>query len=302
MTIDFRLRPPFGSFLDTFMFAPRPTDPDPVTIGGLSMDLVDGASFTQRSMPAFFDEMDSAGIDLGVVVGRTGPQPWQQVANDDVLELVQRWPDKFVGVGTVAPAHADPIGEIDRLAAAGIVGLAFDNGYWDLADDDESLLPIYDRAAEHGLMLMLTDSVWIGADLDIPNPVHLQRVALRYPQTPIIAAHGNWPWVTQLCAVAFQCPNVYLLPDCYLNMPNMPGVQDYVRSANYFLGHRLLFGSAYPVRPLGEAVQRFSELDFASDTIRQQCLSGSAERLLGRAGSSVGAAAAVHDQLGARDE
>jgi uncharacterized protein len=302
VTIDFRLRPPFGSFLDTFMFAPRDPAPDPVTVGGLAMDLVDGASFTERSMDAFLDEMDAAGIDFGVVVGRTGPHPVQQVDNDDVLELVRRWPERFTGFGSVAPAHPDPIAEIDRLAREGIRGLAFDNGYWDLADDDESLFPIYDRAAEHGLMLMLTDSVWIGADLDISNPIHLQRVALRYPEVPIIAAHGNWPWVTTLCGVAFQCPNVYLLPDCYLNMPNMPGVQDYVRSANYFLGHRLLFGSAYPVRPLGEAVQRFSALDFRSEQVLQQCLTGSAERLLGRAAPSVGSPAAVDDQFGAGDE
>jgi len=61
----------------------------------------------------------------------------------------------------------------------------------------------------------------------------------------------------------------------------MPGANEYVKAANYYLGHRLLFASSYPVRPLGQSVEQFRALPFASDEIRSRCLGGNAARLLG---------------------
>ena len=86
-----------------------------------------------------------------------------------------------------------------------------------------------------------------------------------------------------MCAVAFQCTNVYLVPDFYMHVPNMPGAEQYLRSANSFLSHRLLYASSYPVRPLRQSVRQFRELEFASDEIRERCLGANALRLLGLA-------------------
>jgi predicted TIM-barrel fold metal-dependent hydrolase len=84
-----------------------------------------------------------------------------------------------------------------------------------------------------------------------------------------------------MCAVAFQCPNIYLVPDFYMHIPNMAGADEFLKAANFFLSYRLLYASSYPVRPLGQSVRQFSDLAFSDDAIRRRCLGENAGRLLG---------------------
>ena len=235
-------------------------------------------------MTAFMEEMDEAGIGLGVLMGRQAPAPWGSVPNDDVAELTRLYPGKFVGFGAVGAADpAAAIRELERIIDFGLRGVAMDNPYWGIYDDDETLFPIYEAIQEAGLILSLTSSMYLGDDLTYCMPVHSQRVARKFPGLKIAVPHGGWPWTTQMCAVAFQCTNVYLVPDFYMHVPNMPGAEQYLRSANSFLSHRLLYASSYPVRPLRQSVRQFRELEFASDEIRERCLGANALRLLGLA-------------------
>lgn len=282
MIVDFRVRPPFKGFLGSFLYRARDPNPNPVTMSGLQLGIEPYRSFQEKSMTAFMEEFERAGISLGVLMGRQAPEPYGSVPNEEVAELVRLYPGKFVGFGSVGPA--DPAGsvrEIERIVDLGLRGVAMDNGYWKLYDDDESIFPIYEAVEKAGLILSLTSSMFIGDDMTYSMPVHIQRVARKFPGLKITVPHGGWPWTTQMCAVAFQCPNVYLVPDFYMHLPNMPGAEQYLRSANSFLSHRLLYASSYPVRPLEQSVRQFRELEFASDEIRQRCLGANALRLLG---------------------
>lgn len=282
MIVDFRVRPPFKGFLGSFLYRPRNPHPDPVTISGLQLGIEPYRSFETKSMSAFIEEFDEAGIGLGVAMGRQAPPPYGSVPNEDVAELVRLYPGKFVGFGSVGsgePTRA--IREIEPIVDLGLRGVAMDNGYWGLYDDDESLYPIYEAVEKAGLILSLTSSLFLGEDMTYAMPVHIQRVARRFPGLKITVPHGGWPWTTEACAVAFQCTNVYLVPDFYMHIPNMPGAEQYLRSANSFLSHRLLYASSYPVRPLGQSVRQFRELAFASEAIRTRCLGTNALRLLG---------------------
>jgi len=46
--------------------------------------------------------------------------------------------------------------------------------------------------------------------LDLELPEHVDRVAGRFPEVPIICGHGGWPWVNQMVAVAWRHPKVYI--------------------------------------------------------------------------------------------
>jgi len=284
MIIDFRVRPPFGAFTTTAIYNRRDPNPDPATARALQMNLPYYRSFAEHSMEAFLDEMDAAGIGLGVVMGRQSPPAYGSVPNEDVAELVARYPTRFVGFGGIDGSDATrAMKDIERCIAHGFKGVAFDNGWCDppLYDDDASLMPLYERCMEAGLIVSFTSSVFVGPDLTYSDPVHIQRVAKRFPKLRIVVPHAAWPHATAICAVAMQCLNVHLIPDFYGYIPNMPGADEYVKAANYYLGHRLLFASSYPVRPLGQSVEQFRALPFASDEIRSRCLGGNAARLLG---------------------
>ncbi|MBE7520826.1 MAG: amidohydrolase [Burkholderiales bacterium] len=282
MIIDFRVRPPFKSFLDSFLYRPRNPNPDPVTISGLQIGIEPYRSFREKSMTAFMEEFEQAGLSLGVLMGRQAPAPYGSVPNEEVAELVRLYPKRFIGFGAVGSADpAASVREIERIVDLGLRGVAMDNGYWKRYDDDETLFPVYEAVEKAELILSLTSSMYIGDDMTFSMPVHIQRVARKFPNLKITVPHGGWPWTTEMCAVAFQCTNVYLVPDFYMHLPNIPGAEQYLRSANSFLSHRLLFASSYPVRPLGQSVRQFRELEFATDEIRQRCLGTNALRLLG---------------------
>jgi predicted TIM-barrel fold metal-dependent hydrolase len=80
--------------------------------------------------------------------------------------------------------------------------------------------------------------------------------------------------------MAMMCTNVYLMPDFYLHIPNMPGAREYVDAANSTLGERMLYSSCYPTRPLGQALREFRLLPLRDD-VRTQLLGDNAARLLG---------------------
>ncbi|QXW01326.1 amidohydrolase family protein [Rhodococcus globerulus] len=282
MIVDFRVRPPYKSFTKLHIFQPRDPNPDPLTAKGFQLDLPPYRSRDESSMGAFVEEMDEAGIDVGVVMGRTAPPAAGSVSNDEIAEILTAHPGRFVGFGSVDVTNPkSAIAEVDRCVDLGFKGIAFDNGYFPLYDDDESIFPIYERCQEKGLVASITSSLFLGPDLTYCDPVHLQRVASRFSDLKIVVPHGGWPHVTQICGVAYRHTNVYLVPDIYLNMPNTPGTSGYLEAAHSYLGRRLLFASSYPVRPMGQSVEQFRNLPFQTEELRARCLGQNAVDLLG---------------------
>lgn len=234
-------------------------------------------------MPAFMQEMDEAGIDVGVAMGRDAPAPYNGIPNEDVAALVKEYPGRFIGFGAVSGMDVPrALSELDRIVDLGLVGVALDNGYCDppLYDDDEKLMPIYERCQELGLIVSITSSIFVGPDLTYSSPVAIQRVAKRFPKLKIVVPHASWPWTVQICAVALQCTNVYLMPDLYLNVPDIPGSDEYLKAANSYLSHRFLYASSYPVRPMGQSLSHFKALPLASEDIRDRCIGQNAKQLL----------------------
>ena len=117
----------------------------------------------------------------------------------------------------------------------GCAGLALLPGWSDPPlgyDDDEAMYPVYETALALGIPVMITSSHVIGPDMSYSMPQHIQRVALDFPELTIVVGHACWPWTTQACALAMRCQNVYLMPEIYMHVPNIPGSDDYVRAAN----------------------------------------------------------------------
>ena len=104
-------------------------------------------------------------------------------------------------------------------------------------------------------------------------------MALAHPELRIIVAHGCWPWVTQICAVALMCPNVYVMPDLYPHMPEQEGFFDAVRAG---LEGQLLYGSSYPAMSLPASARVIRGVDFSPASGALEGMFESAATLLGR--------------------
>jgi len=279
--IDFRVRPPFGSFLSQ-------------SDAHLSRD-DDKSRISQ-----FVEQMDMAGIDMALIMGRTAPLPGpfrKFVANEDVSKLLELYPERFFGFGSVdVRKPGDAIREVGRCKALGLIGIAFDNPLSDppLHNDDASLMPVYEACARHGMIISINASGAIGNSLTYSDPAHIQTVAQAFPDHPIVVTHGAWPYTRELIALVLyglmlRNANIYFQIDyALLGDRPLPGATDYIDAINtgglgkgVDIWRKALFGSSFPAVDLKTAADRFARLDIRDPLARQAIGRGNAAQLLG---------------------
>lgn len=261
--IDARLRPPLKDYLRCNLYR----DPKKTQAWSDNFLMKLSPAAEQRNADLLYQEMDEAGVTLGVMTGRQSPD-MGHVSNDDLMAIVTEQPSRFVGVAGVDGSNpAAALAEIERTVVNGNLHAAgMEPGCGDIPMyvDDARLYPIYQYCMEHGIPMFLMGG-GNGPDISFSNPEHIDRVCRDFPHLTVVNMHGSYPWVPQ---VLFSCmchSNMYLAPDMY--MYNMPGVQDYVVAANGFLKDRFLFGSGYPYIPLKQAVDLFLEMPFKKEVL-----------------------------------
>lgn len=279
--VDMRLRPPLkawveGTTFQTAMYYPRQVPNFP------------GArSAWTESMDELFREMDTAGIGTGVIMGRASTGKLGGVSNEAIIEALDAWPERFVGfLATDLERIEASIDDIRRHAGhPRVKGISIEPGSSETPRwaDDPVLDPIYELCLELELPVSISLSGLLSAlaghDLSWCSPIPVQRVAMRYPDLPIIVSHAAWPWAEQMVVIALTCPNIYVSPDLYIATAGMPARQPYIDAANLYLADRTLFGSAYPTRPVEDAVRDFLGMGWRPEIV-DRILSGNARRVL----------------------
>ncbi|MDD1753859.1 MAG: amidohydrolase family protein [Methanotrichaceae archaeon] len=271
MIIDARLRPPYKSFQHVLAAAPgsRP----PVKRSPLVSGYERTPSMVQKSLELFLGEMEKAGVDKGILVGRQAGH--RIISNDDIAELRDMYPDRFpvaiagINGGNVVTA----VHEIERaIKDFGFKGIALDPGWWNppLYVDDKHIYPIYSKCSELGGVLYLTCSLMQGPDISYAEPARIQRVANDFPTMQIVVVHGAFPFTNEMLGVMIaNAPlgNLWVLPDFFQFIPGFAGAQDWVDAANNYLGDRMLYASSYPVRPLEQSLKEFRRFSYKPEVL-----------------------------------
>jgi hypothetical protein len=258
MIIDFRLRPPYGSYLQTIMYR----DPEFCKVNFYNkMGMYQPESAKQHSMELMLQEMDEAGITKAVIPGRKANPRMGVVDNKDIVELVEKYPDRFIGFPGIDPTDAEQaINEIEELVIKGpCTGIVMEPGVLvkPMYSDDERIYPIYEKCQEENIPVILMNGGNAGPDVSYSMPIYVDHIAVAFPKLKLIISHGGWPWVTEMLHVAWRRTNVYVSPDMY--MVNVPGWQDYVTAANYILKDRFLFATSYPFVPFKDGIEYFKK-------------------------------------------
>ncbi len=274
--IDFRIRPPFKTFRDLVMYSSAERR-DRFT---RQLGFEPSRAASEQSVDLMIGEMDAAGIDIGVVVGRNSGM-LGSVDNDIVLEFAANHPGRFIPVASIdATRRKHAIEQIDRAVAAGFKAINIEPGAYavPMYTDDRRLYPIYAHCEDRGLPVIIMTGGNAGPDISYTSPATLDRVLTDFPTLRIVSSHGNWPWVHEILHVAFRRPNLYLSPDMYL--VNMPGMEDYVRAANGFLSDRFIYASSFPFCPIKEYKEWFCTLNIRPEN-REKIMYSNAAGLLG---------------------
>jgi uncharacterized protein len=271
MIIDARVRPPYKSLKE--VLAPNPGARPSVKRSPLVSGYERPQSMVQKSVELFLREMDEAGVDKGILVGRQAGH--RIVSNDDIAELRHQYPGRFpvalAGINGIDVPAA--VREVERtLGDMGFNGLAVDPGWWisPMYVDDPRIYPIYEKCAELGGVMYLTCSLMQGPDISYAEPWRIQRVANDFPTLQIVVVHGAFPYTSEMIGVMIaNAPlgNLWVLPDFFQFIPGFPGAREWVDAANYYLGDRMLYASSYPVRPLRQSLAEFQRFSYEPEVL-----------------------------------
>lgn len=237
-------------------------------------------SYEESSVELFLKEAEELGIKKMVATGRIIESC--QIPNEHLAYLQKKYPDNIIALGGIDPANQfhNALDEVDRCAHEyGMKGINMEPGRSKLKMyvDDRRIYPIYEKCQRLGLIVSLMSSYLAGDDISYTDPVRFQRVARDFPELKIVPGHGCWPFVTQIIAVAQNHKNVYISPDCYFYAP---GSEPYVQAANVTCKDQVLFGTAFPLRPLDWSIEMYNKLPL-TDEARYKVSYLNAARLLG---------------------
>lgn len=270
--VDMRLRPPLPTWVKQLQFT-RGDD------YYRKLGYEKPASTKTRSTADLLAEMDRAGVQWGVVMGRQSEEPLGVIPNDEIAACIKEHPDRFVG--WVGLDLSRPMGwclkEIRRcLAMPGFKGVSIEPPISKdptiQRPDDPRLYPIYEACTKLDVPLNITLSAQLQSRLSRPyedsSPLPLYRIAKDFPKLTIHVAHAAWPYVMEMIGVCFVCSNVWLSPDQYM-VKRLPGAEEYAKAVNNYFQERTVFGTAYPSRPHDKMVEDYKALGFSNDVFER---------------------------------
>lgn len=277
MIIDFRLRPPTGDFLQSAQFNPERNAKMTKSFGMWQMP-----STIERSMDLFISEMDKSGITQGVLTGRVSSS-MGNVTCESIRTIMNTWPGRFHAfAGAPFLDYKSTFDIIDKEILNGpFAGLnvepmtTYDAPMY---ADDRRIYPVYERAQECGIPVMIMTGGFADVDLSYTHPSHIANVATDFPKLTIVTPHGCWPHTREMVQVALRKENIYISPDIY--SMGLPGYQDYIFAANNFLQDRFLYGSAHPTMPMDGCVQFYKQPGLIKEEVAPKIFWQNAQRVL----------------------
>jgi predicted TIM-barrel fold metal-dependent hydrolase len=221
----------------------------------------------QYSLPElaeYYRERKMAAVVFGVdSISQSGEEPVP--TNEEVAELAAGYLDVIIPFASIDPAR----GAAGVKAARRLI-------------------------TEHGrVALFHTGQTGVGAGqragggirLKYANPMHVDDVAVDFPDMPIILAHPSFPWQDEALSVATHKPQVYIDLSGWSPKYFPPQLVQY---ANSLLKHKVLFGSDFPVITPERWMKDFEAIAI-KDEVRPLIMKENAAQPFGLRASGAGA-------------
>ena len=210
------------------------------------------------------------------------------VTNDEVADVVKKYPRQFVGFASVDPWKGHrAVDEMQRaITELGLIGAKFHPGIQAFYPNDKQFYPLYEKINELGVpALFHTGTNGLGAGtpggmgvrLDYSRPIYLDHVAADFPELTIIGAHPAWPWHDEMLAIIGHKSNVFMDLSGWSPKYVPKAIMDEARTR---LQDRILFGSDYPFIMPQRWLADFDSLEGFSPEVRKKILHDNAARLL----------------------
>jgi len=221
--------------------------------------------FTSRELGELLDEMDAMGVERSVLM--------TNMANPSkrVLSFVDERPDRF-GIGLGGHNLLRPMENLRNLqsfvADHPISYTAIGPSFWGdgmYAPGDPVYYPLYTKCCELELPLFMNTGL-PGPPIpgEVQNPIHLDRVCVRFPELKLTMMHGADPWWDVAIRLMIKYANVRLVTSAW-SPRHLP------QSLLHFMSTRgkgrVMFASDSPVLSITRCIKEAAALDLPAEVL-----------------------------------
>lgn len=229
------------------------------------------------SIDDYLKMMDQAGIERSLLIavraGDLNVRGSFEVPYEMIAEICNRYPDRFSGLAGIDQTRGMQ-GLRDLEVAVrdyGFVGAHWYPHWFGCPPDAPQIYPYYAKCCELDIPIMMQ----VGQNLvysksrrlpSVGRPILLDQVAIDFPELVIIGIHIGIPWTDEMIAMCWKHENVYTAGDAYAPKHWPP---QYVRYADSYGSHKVLFGTDFPVIDPKRAVDEVAALGFREASHKQ---------------------------------
>ncbi len=282
MIIDFRMVVPIREYIDPEDARRRlPTS----YMRGYTRTYEEAALLVGLTVDDLVQGMKEAGVDKAIMQAEWAFGDYRK-QNDAVYRIVKKYPDRFVAAYMcVNPLEDDDMAEVveREVKDRGFKGVNIQPFAYRMRCNDKRFYPLYAKCQELGIPITIHTSTNFSIDrsIDFGRPLYLDEVACDFPDLTIVANHGGWPWVTEMVAVAWKHPGVYIeigaVSPRYIGMPGT-GWDALMVYGNSLLQDRVLFATDNMLPPK-RCIEEIMALPL-KDKVKEKWLGLNASRLL----------------------
>lgn len=221
--------------------------------------------FKSPELPELLDDMDANGVERAVLITKLSD------TDSRALKFVEAEPTRFaLAVGGFDLLR--PMPNVRALqsfvenhpVAFAVVGPSFwgDGMY---PPTDSVYFPLYTKCCELELPLCMNTGI-PGPPLpaDVQNPIHLDRVCIRFPELRLCMIHGADPWWDTAIRLMIKYRNLRLMTSAWSPKRLPESLLHFMRTRGK---DRIIFASDYPVLPMERVLGEARALDLPADVL-----------------------------------
>jgi len=225
-----------------------------------------GASFlANRELDEVLEEMDTLGVERAVLIARMPD------VSARTRKFVEERPDRFsLGLGGFDFMRPMPsIRTLQSMVADLPVSYTISGpSFWGdgmYPPDHAVYFPLYTKACELELPVCLNTGI-PGPPLpaEAQNPIHLDRVCIRFPELKLCMVHGADPWWDLAIRLMIKYRNLRLMTSAWAPKRLPESVLHYLRTRGK---DRIIFASDSPVLSQTRCITEAAELDLDPDVL-----------------------------------
>lgn len=176
-------------------------------------------------------------------------------ANDYIANLVEKYPEKFIGFCAVNPKYRGvkaAVSELERsILELKLTGLKLYPAYDHYSPADRDLaFPIFRKAEELGIPVMIHQSSTpvIDSVLKFGRPYLLDDAGRVFPNLKILLCHAGTPWVDECLVLLGKHPNFFLDTSYYNSIISEEGMLAFLHKCKSFGVplEKVCWGTDYP--------------------------------------------------------